>query len=244
MRSDIDYARARNLLLSSGLKYGVSQLVITANQTLVEDMPTILGFDPTNTNRNITLFTPANAQSVYFQKIIHYGTGTGQLVIKDAGAVTIGTLDPGASADCYYINSSWLCFIDPGAVAAQNNASKLIIPIHMQMAELITTAIPAVAIPFNFTLTAVSFRSKNPPTTAAKAVTATAAINGVACTGGVISLTSAALTPGNTNLAGTTLTAGNTGTAGQVVSFALSAVTAFLEGSGQFELSVTRSAAP
>lgn len=244
MRNDLDYVRARNLLLSSGLKYGVSLLTITAAQTLTEDMPTILGFDPTNTNRNITLFTPANTANIYMQKIIHFGTGTGQLVIKDAGAVTIATLDPGATCECYYINGGWLAYIDQGAVAARNNGFKTIIPIHMEMLELITTAIPAVAIPFAFTLTAVSFRSKNPPTAGSKAVTATAAIGGTPCTGGVISLASATLTPGNTNLAGTTITALNTGTAGQVVSFALSAVTAFTEGSGQFELSVTQSAAP
>lgn len=243
MRTDLDQVRARNLLLASGLKFGVSILAITANVVLTEDMPTILGFDPTNTNRNVTLFTPANTQGVYMQKIIHYGTGTGQLVLKDAGAVTIGTLDPGATGECYYINGGWLCFIDQGSVSVQNNSFKTIIPVHMELPGLIATAIPAIAIPFNFTLTAVSFRSKNPPTTAAKAVTATPAINGVACTGGVISLTSANLTPGNTNLPGTAITALNTGTAGQVVSFALSAVTAFVEGNGQFELSVTQSKA-
>lgn len=244
MRSDLDRNIARDLVLSSGLKYGVSLLTITADQTLVEGMPQILGFDPTNTTRSITLFTPASVQQVLMQKIIHFGTGTGQLTIKSPAAATIATVDPGSTVECYYINGGWLCFIDPGAVAAQNNASKVIIPVHMELSGLIATAIPAVAIPYNFTLTAVSFRSKNPPTTAAKAVTASAAINGVACTGGVISLTSAALTPGNTNLAGTALSALNTGTAGQVVSFALSAVTAFVEGNGQFELSVTRAAAP
>lgn len=244
MRSDLDYVRARNLLLASGLKYGVSLLAIVGNQTLTEDMPPILGFDPTNTNRNITLFTPANVQSVYMQKIIHYGTGTGQLVLKDAGAVTIGTLDPGATAECYYINGGWLCFIDQGGVSARNNAAKVIIPLYSALAGLVNAQAMAVAIPYNFTLSAVGFRTRTPSSTAAKLATLTAQVNGVSVTGGVISLTTANTNTSGAANAGTAISASNAGTAGQTVGLVASAVTAFVEGDGYAEFTVVQSTAP
>jgi len=85
------------------------------------------------------------------------------------------------------------------------------------------------------TLRSAQFRvGATPASTAAKLATATLGISGVACTGGVISLTSANCTPAGNSVASTTITALNTFTGGQSIGFTISAVTAFVEGNGDF----------
>ena len=241
MRAELDNNIARGLNIQTALRYTSSLLVITGDQTLADGMPMMLGFDPTNTGRNINLYTPAvvNNGAVY-HKLLHFGTGTGQLTIKSPAAAILGVMNPGDSADLFYVNGGWLVFIDSGASAAPGNANKAIISVYTTLAGLVNTQVIAVAIPYNFTLTSVGFRVRTPATTAAKLATLTGQVNGVTVTGGVISLTSANATPTNTLVAGTAITAGGAGTAGQTVGVAVSAVTAFAEGDGCVEFGVTR----
>lgn len=244
MRTTLDDNVARGLSIATALRYGVSLLAITADQTLADGMPMALGFDPTNTGRNINLYTPAVANNgVVYHKLFHYGTGTGQLTIKSPGAVTLGVMDPGSSADIFYVNGAWMVFIDLGALGT-NNSNKVIIPLFTKLIDLVNTQIIAVTVPWNFTLTSLGFRVRTPATTAAKLATLTAQVNGVAVTGGVLSLTSANTTPTNTLVASTAITAGNTGTAGQNVGALISAVTAFAEGDGYIEFGLTRNPSP
>lgn len=133
-----------------------------------------------------------------------------------------------------------LRIINDGVNVAAGPASKstLIMPIPL-LAGLANAQTLKMPVNFNFTLTAVRFRVQVPATTAAKLATATAQISGVACTGGVIGLTSANCTPSGAAVAGSAITALNTGAAGATVEMAISAVTAFAEGGGWFEFDVT-----
>lgn len=79
----------------------------------------------------------------------------------------------------------------------------------------------------------VQFMVTTAVTTAAKLATLTPKIATVACTGGVVSLTSANCTPIGAEVDGTAITALNTFTAAQQLSVDVSAVTAFVEGAGQ-----------
>jgi hypothetical protein len=83
-----------------------------------------------------------------------------------------------------------------------------------------------------FKILALSFALEKAATTAAKAVTITPGIGGVAITGGVLSLTSANCTPIGTIISGTTVTGNNVGTSAQAFLLVTSANTAFVEGSG------------
>ena len=78
----------------------------------------------------------------------------------------------------------------------------------------------------------VQFMVTTAATTASKAATLTAKVATVACTGGVISLTSANCTPIGAEVDGTAITGGNTFTASQQISIDVSAVTTFVEGAG------------
>lgn len=103
----------------------------------------------------------------------------------------------------------------------------------------IAAGVFAVNVPFNFTLNSTLFRTFAPATTAAKAATLTPIIGAVPVTGGVMALTSANQNAINNTVAGTAITAGATGTANSILGVTASAVTAFIEGSGQVEFSVT-----
>lgn len=149
-----------------------------------------------------------------------------------AGAATLKT----AKTETITDNSGGTANAATGVVA---NLAKQTVQIPVQLADLATGTLK-IALPFAFTVTGTpQFRVAKPATTAAKAATATLQVNGVAATGGVISLTSTNCTPmGAAVAASAAVTAGGTGTAGQTVEFALSSVTAFAEGDGWFEVTV------
>lgn len=119
-----------------------------------------------------------------------------------------------------------------------NGAQVYMIPV--QLADFANAGIFKLAIPYNFTLVSVGLRIGKPATTAAKLATLTAQISGVACTGGVISATSANCTPAGALVAGTAITALNTGVAGATIEINPSAVTAFVEGDGWIEAVVAK----
>lgn len=105
------------------------------------------------------------------------------------------------------------------------------------MALLVNSQLWEVVVPYGFTVTSALFRCDIAITTGAKAATLTTRINGGATTGGVISVAGTYAT--GATQAGTAISAGNTGTAGQTLEIAVSGVTAFTEGYGHVELTVT-----
>lgn len=240
MRSNLDFNDIRSARFVHGMRFAQQLLTIAADQTLIEGASTYLGFDPSNTNRNVTLYTPTNTKDVTFHRLVHFGTGTGQLVVKNPAAATIGTLDPGFAADLIFFNGAWSFYADKGGTAGANNQAKYtaIIPIGV-LTGLANAQTWKLAIPHAFTVTSIGVRIGVPVTTAAKAATLTAQVNGAAVTGGVVSLTSANATPTGALVAGTAITGANTGTAGQTVEAAISSVTAFLEGSAHIEFGIT-----
>lgn len=227
--------------IKTGFRKGTAIIAIAANITLVSGMPVVLGFDPGATTRTITMEAVPAASAGgdgLEHDIVHYGVGAGNLVINNPAGTQIGTIYPGGYAKLRVINGAWACYFV--ANQAQPGADqKDILTYYSTLAGLVNTNVLAIPIPYNFTLTSVGFRIRTPATTAAKLATLTAQVNGTPVTGGVISLTSANATPTNTLVAGTTITAGGSGLAGQTVGVAVSAVTAFVEGDGQVEFSVT-----
>lgn len=223
--------------IKSGLRYGTALLAITANVVLTSGMPVVLGFDPGATTRTITM-EAVPAASVggdgLEHEIVHYGTGAGNLTILNPAGTQIGTVYPGGYAKVRVINGAWACYF----VANQNQPSadqNDVVTYYTTLAGLVNTNVLALPIPYNFKLLSMGFRVRTPATTAAKLASLQARINGVACTGGLVALTSANATPTNTLVAGSAITALNTGTAGQTVEALVSAVTAFIEGDGQVE---------
>lgn len=91
---------------------------------------------------------------------------------------------------------------------------------------------------FAFQITGFSFTVSKAATTGSKLATVTPYIAGTITTGGVLALTSANCTPVGTNTAATAITAANTGTAAQAITLVGSAVTAFVEGTGWFNLKI------
>jgi hypothetical protein len=87
-------------------------------------------------------------------------------------------------------------------------------------------------------ITKVTWVTYAPATTAAKLATITPSIDGVDVTGGVLALTTVAANTLNKELAGTAITANNAFTATSTITLTASAVTAFVEGSGEIQLEV------
>lgn len=194
--------------------------------------------------------------------IVFVGSGTFDTAIYPASGAS--TKDVGGSSDFTADPLSLMCVVDSisagaatlksmraagitdssGGTASASagivaNLTKQTVILPVQLADLATGTLK-LALPFAFTVVGTpQFRVAKPATTAAKLATATLQVNGVAATGGVISLTSANCTPmGAAVAASAAVTAGGGGTAGQTVEFALSAVTAFVEGDGYFEVTV------
>lgn len=105
------------------------------------------------------------------------------------------------------------------------------------MALLVNSQIWKVPIQSAFTINSATFRCDIAITTGAKAATLTTQISGVACTGGVMAVAGTYATAATQ--AGTAISGANTGTAGQLAEIAVSGVTAFTEGVGHVELSIT-----
>lgn len=132
----------------------------------------------------------------------------------------------------------------PNVVAAMSYVTQTIVIPVAGMVNLANAQTLKIAVPFNFTVTAALFRvGDKAVTTAAKLATLTVQINGVAVVGGVMALTSANCTPSGASVAATAILAANTGTVGQTLEVAVSSVTAFGEGDGWVELTVTPTSA-
>lgn len=115
----------------------------------------------------------------------------------------------------------------------------IIIPVPV-LANLANSMVLQIAVPFPFTLDSALFRvGDKAVTTAAKSVTVQAKVSGTNVTGGTVALVSADLTPTGATKALSAITGANTGAAGGTVEIECSSVTAFAEGNGWFECTVT-----
>lgn len=115
---------------------------------------------------------------------------------------------------------------------------KFIIP--AQLADFADSQVWKIAVPFAFTVKSALFRTGKPATTAAKATTLTLTVSGTAVTGGVIALTSANQATTGTGTASSAISgAGATGAAGGTIEFTASSTTAFVEGDGYIEVTIT-----
>ena len=91
---------------------------------------------------------------------------------------------------------------------------------------------------FAGTIVSCSFVVNVPVTTGAKAATLTPGVAGTPTTGGATALTSANCTPMGNEVKGSAITALNTFTAVQTITVASTAVTAFVEGTGTFLMTI------
>ncbi len=163
-----------------------------------------------------------------------------QLVITDSDSVW----DPGAEQAIPFAANKVLA-MHPTEKRVLTRYQKHVITIPVvAMANIADAMVLKRVLPFPFTLDSIAWRQGDKAvTTAAKLSTATAQINTTSVTGGAVALTSALCTPAGANIAGSEVTALNTGAAGDTVGVIFSSTTAFVEGSGWFDITVTELAA-
>lgn len=241
MRNRIEDSILRKPQFETDLRFSWEQLAIAANFTHADGGPGYLALDPASTGRNFLTYTPSVTGIARKYEIFNISTGTGALTIKAKdGATTIGTLNPGEVGTLFWLPSAtdWKFKKSVFGDTASDVVAQSTISLYTKLADLANADVIAAKVPFNFKLVSIGLRVRHAATTAAKAATLTAQISAIACTGGVITLTSANATPSNTLVAGTNITALNVGTAGQTVEAAVSAVTAFAEGDGYVEFVV------
>ena len=204
-------------------RWGMIQLSITG-VTAVTDVGKPVYASDDNT------FTLTAGSNSYIGRIVRWISGTQATVEFDGGR-------GGFSKETTVTDSSAGTSAPTTGVSANAQKETVVLPIG-SLAGLINAQTRKIALPFAGTVTAMSFRVGNPATTAAKAATLTAQINGTPVTGGIASLTSANCTPAGAAVAATAITALNTFTAGQTIEVAVSAVTAFVEGDGYVEFTI------
>jgi hypothetical protein len=154
---------------------------------------------------------------------------TGRLVTFSSGAVIALALQSGVLGEVHAV-----ALLNKGIGGGVNTKSFITVPVTLSAIsaamDIVTTYTPA----FVGSISKVSFVMTTPVTTGSKLFTATAYVNAVAVTGGVVSLTSAACTPYGKVIDGTAVTATNAFGASDTISLKASAVTAFSEGAGYF----------
>ena len=158
------------------------------------------------------------------------------LRITDADSV----LNPEENLDIAYSTSKALRFaVNSKKVITVAVKHNIIIPVAA-LANLVNSQVLKIAVPFPFTLDSALFRvGDKAVTTAAKAATVQTKVSGTNTTGGTVELVSADLTPTGATKALSAITGANTGAAGGTIEIAVSGVTAFAEGNGWFECTVT-----
>lgn len=178
----------------------------------------------------------------------------GTFMVQSAGAITAGArLYAAASGQVDDAQSAGpftgLCALRAAggsgeiieAVASTDSPAAMVLSFPVTLssvsaADIVTAWTPS----FAGTITALDFIQGVPVTTAAKAASVTSKINSTATTGGVVALTSAACTPLGKLIAGSAITALNSFAVGDTISITASAVTAFVEGTGVFLLTIIR----
>lgn len=120
------------------------------------------------------------------------------------------------------------------------NAYKVVVVLPLQLVDIATGTFK-VAVPFACTVLSALFRTAKPASTASKLATLTVTTNGAtAVTGGVMALTTANQNTIGGTVAATAISgAAATIAAGQTIEVTASAVTAFVEGDGYVEFTVS-----
>lgn len=237
MRSNLDNNQMRFPLTATANLYVPEVIAITANLTLQAGHPGIVAIDPASTGRNVTMYTPSPATMFYRFELINISAGTGALsLLQVDGTTAIGTVQPGQRAEMYWNSKTalWEAYIQTKGIT-NTVGSNQVFQQYTTLAALANAQILAFQPPFAYKLVSIGFRTRVVASTGGKAATLTAQINGVACTGGVVGLTTANQNVSGGLTAGTAITALNVGTNVQPVQAAVSAVTAFSEGDGYVE---------
>lgn len=206
-------------------RWGLIQLSVTG-VTAVTDVG-----KPVYASDDMT-FTTTSTSNSYIGRIVRWISSTNCVVEFDGGRA--GFSKETSLTD----NSAGTSAPTTGVSANAQKDTTIVIPIGA-LTGLANSQTWKVAVPFAFTVTAALIRAGAPVTTGSKLATLTVQINGTPVTGGVISATSAGLGTTGATQAATSITAANTGTAGQTLEVAVSAVTAFVEGTAYVELTVT-----
>lgn len=191
----------------------------------------------TSNGRKITLLSIYNADAASITATI------GMLVGTTTSTIGVFTLAVGDTLT--YVDGQGFKTVNSVGSTKQGSASSVaasqdtfIIPVGL-LASLVNTTVYAVKVPYAFTVVSALFRTAVPATTGSKLATLTLSTTGGAVTGGVISLTSANQTPTNNTTAATAISGANASqAAGASVLLTTSAVTTFVEGSGQIEVVV------
>lgn len=84
----------------------VHQKVLSGNLTLTNQYPSILRLDPDGQNRDITLEAVASSENLY-RRIINFAGGAENLVVKNAGGDTIGTINQNEQGEFWCDGASW-----------------------------------------------------------------------------------------------------------------------------------------
>lgn len=238
--SRLDDVGARALLLESLWKMKAGKITTPSNNLqLSNDMPVLQMFDVTSGgNKNVLLpaFDITNRDALW---LIGNAGSSNNVVVKDTtGVTTVATLTPGQLA---FISSNgvdtFTSFVTQLTVGTVKTYTQILGPFNM--ADLANSQVIETNVPQGFTLSSYSFRAIKPTTTAGKAASFQSQVNGVNTTGGALSLASNTDTgTSGAAKAASAITAGNTGSANQTVGVVVSGVTAFVEGTGQLELTM------
>jgi hypothetical protein len=79
---------------------------LSGNVTLDATYPEICKFDANGSNRNVTLDSESLTHGL-FRKIVNSSSGATNLVVKDADANTIGTVNQNEEGDFYNDAGTW-----------------------------------------------------------------------------------------------------------------------------------------
>lgn len=189
-------------------------------------------------------FTNAGPSTTSTNVQLGQGTAADGRIVGDASTDKVGfwgatpVAQPAGSGQTEITDNSGGTAAASTGVSANAQKETIIIDVGL-LSGLANSQVWKVGLPYAFTVTSALFRTGVAASTAAKAATLTVQVNGSAVTGGVMSLTTANQNATGGTVAASAITAGNTGTAGQTVEVAVSSVTAFAEGSGWVELTVT-----
>ena len=100
----VDMPASHALTRIPGLVY---EKVLAGNLTLTNQYPSILRLDPDGNNRDITLEAVASSKDLY-RRIINFAGGAENLVVKNEGGSTIGTINQNEQGEFYCDGTSWI----------------------------------------------------------------------------------------------------------------------------------------
>lgn len=215
-------AQARQMI---GLQiYNADLANITVTLTLV--------FSP-SVSVTLGVFTLATLEQ------LNYSPEYGFSILNASGTVKVSNTSQAATIGAITDSTGGIATTSPATLIANGERSTLIIPVGL-LATLVNTTTYQVTIPYGFTVVSALFHTDVPATTGSKLATLTVSTTAGAVTGGVMALTSANQTPTGAAVAATAISgAAATDIATHNVIVTVSLVTAFVEGSGHIEVTLS-----